>query len=154
MAVLALIMSLMTVDVMLRHLFNRPITGGYDVITITMTILVFASWSYAQTEHSHVHVTMFLSMMPPKLRFACFGFTSILSTGIMAFATVATFQQIFKMIAEKISTGTLFLPLWPFMAIESAAFAVFTMVLALDTVKAFGAIFNEELAKEVQAFWT
>jgi TRAP-type C4-dicarboxylate transport system permease small subunit len=154
MAALVIIMGLMTVDVLLRHLFNRPITGGFDIVTLGMTILVFSSWSYAQVEHGHVHVTMFVGMMPPLPRFICFGFTSILSAGVMGFATAATFQQVFRMIAEKSSTGTLLIPFWPFMALECLAFAIFTLVLALDAAKAVGAIFSKELAREVQAFWS
>ena len=149
-----LIMTLMTTDVLARHLFNRPIVWSFDIVTLTMTILVFSSWSYTQVEHGHVHVTMFVRMMPRVPRFLCFGFTSVLSVGIMGLAAVGTFQQTFKMMAEKSGTGTLLIPFWPFMALECLAFAIFTLALCLDAIKAFGAIFDDEMSKEVQSYWT
>jgi hypothetical protein len=39
------------------------------------------------------------------------------------------------------------------MALECLAFAIFTLVLLLDAVKSIGAVFNSELAKEVQSYW-
>ena len=154
MAALVFIMALMTVDVLLRHLFNKPIFGSFDLVTLTMTILVFSSWSYTQSVYGHVHVTMLVSMMPRVLRFICFGFTSTLSTGLMGFATYAAYLQIFRTIADSAASGTLLIPIWPFMALMCASLAAFTFTLFLDAVKAIGAVFSEELARDVQSSWT
>jgi TRAP-type C4-dicarboxylate transport system permease small subunit len=154
MAACAAIMCLMAADVLLRHLFNRPITGAYEITTMIMTILIFSSWSYTQTIHGHVHVTMFLGMMPQKLRFLLFGVTSLFSTIIIGLATYASYIHTFELIEDNTSTGTLLIPHWPFMGLECIALFLFTLVLLLDTVKAFMAMFSKEYATEVQSYWS
>jgi TRAP-type C4-dicarboxylate transport system permease small subunit len=153
MTALVAIMCLMTIDVIMRHLFNRPITGAFEITTMVLTILVFSSWSYIQTVHGHVHVTMFLGFMPTKLRFLIFGFTSLLSTVIVGLATIAAYEHIFSLIKDGTSTGTLLIPHWPFMALQCIALALFTIVLLIDAIKAFAAMFSKEYAEEVQSFW-
>ena len=154
MAACVAIMFLMAVNVASRHLFNKPITGSFEITTMIMTILVFSSWSYTQTVHGHVHVTMILRVMPQKVRFLCFGITSLLSTVFIGIATWAAFEQILRLMEKRTSTGTLLIPHWPFMLIECIALGLFTIVLLLDAIKAFGAMFKKEYAEEVQSYWT
>lgn len=154
MAACVAIMCLMTIDVIMRHLFNNPITGAFEITTMILTILVFSSWSYIQTVHGHVHVTMFLGFMPTKVRFLFFGLTSLLSTIIIGIATYASYQHIFRLYEEGTSTGTLLIPHWPFMVLECIALFLFTIVLLIDTIKAFLAVFSKEYAEEVQSYWT
>jgi TRAP-type C4-dicarboxylate transport system permease small subunit len=153
MAACVAIMILMALDVFLRQLFNRPITGAYEIVTMILTILVFSSWSYIQTVRGHVHVTMFLRLMPAKVRFICFSVTSLLSTFVIGLATVAAYQQTFRLIEARTSTGTLLIPHWPFMGLECIALALFTIVLLIDALKAIAAIFSPKYAEEIQSSW-
>ena len=119
-----------------------------------LSALIFSSWAYVQTQHGHIHVTMFLSMMPTKLRFFLFTVTSLLTTVTLLFATVSVFQEMVALITTKhTSTANLLIPYWPFYLIEGVSFAMFSVVLLRDAIKAGIAMFNEEMAKEVQAFW-
>jgi TRAP-type C4-dicarboxylate transport system permease small subunit len=153
MAATVVIMLLVVVDVACRSLFNKPIIGVYDVVTLLMTVLVFSSWSYAQTEHAHVHVTMFVGKMPKTCRFVTFGLTSVLSTGYMVYATWAAYEQTLANYSGNSHSGTVAIPYWPFSALQCVAFVFFTLTLLLDTVKTFCALFRRDIAEEIQSYW-
>jgi TRAP-type C4-dicarboxylate transport system permease small subunit len=153
MAAIAFMMCYMALDVFLRIVFNKPIQGGFEVTTMALCVLVFSSWSYTQTQHAHIHVTMFISKMPQKMRFVCFGLTSLFSTVILALATWAVFFHINEVRVDGTGTGLLHIPHWPFVAIESVALCLFSIILLRDAIKAIIAIFNKSYAEEVMATW-
>lgn len=147
-------MVLMFVDAILGLFFNSRITGSYELVQCMLCVVVFTSWAYTQTEHGHIHVVMFVRMMPNKLRFFFFGFTSLLSTFTMGFATYALLGIIASKKASGECTGTLLIPYWPFYVVEFIAFAVFTLALLCDMIKAFMAMFDKETAEDVMKSWS
>lgn len=154
MALVVCMMLLMFVDAMLGLFFNSRITGSYELVQCMLCILVFTSWAYTQTEHGHIHVVMFVRMMPVKLRFFFFGLTSLFATVTMGFATGAIFGIIASKKASGECTGTLLIPYWPFYVVELIAFAVFTLALLCDTIKAFIAMSDKETADDIMKTWS
>lgn len=153
MAVIAFIMFFNVICVIGRFTGNS-ITGGVEITQVTLSALIFSSWAYVQTQNGHIHVTMFLNMMPRKVRFVLFTVTSVLTTVTLLFGTVAVFQEMMAMITEKHTcTPNLLIPYWPFYLIEGVSFFMFSVVLLRDAIKSAIAIFNEDYAKEIQSHW-
>ena len=148
-----LLMVLVCVDIVLGNIFNRPIPGVYEMCQVILTTLVFSSWAYTQTVHGHIHVVMFVSKFPQKIRFICFAFTSLFATGVMGVACYAVFKQMLQVMKTRECTGTLMIPYWPFYIFEGVAFALLTIVLLRDAIKAVLAIGSKEFADEIQASW-
>lgn len=153
MAMIAVMMVLMFVDSMLGLALDSRITGSYELVQCMLCILVFSSWAYTQTVHGHINVVMFVRMMPQKLRFICYGLTSILSTVTMGIAAYAVCGGIIEKFVSREATGTLLIPLWPLYVFEFLAFALLTLVLLGDAVKACMAIVDKDTAEEIQANW-
>ena len=63
------------------------------------------------------------------------------------------YLQIFTMKKTGESTANLLIPYWPFYIVECVAFALFTITLLVDCAKAFVAMFDHEVAEEVQSTW-
>ncbi len=148
------IMVYMTLDVILRHLFNAPIKGGYEISTLAMVILIFTSWSYTQTVNGHIHVTMLIRVFPNIPRFIIFGLTSLFSAVVMGIATYAAYLGSISLYERNTCTGMLLIPHWPFMIIECIALAFFTLILLRDAIRAFMAIGSSEISDEITATWT
>ena len=91
--------------------------------------------------------------MPMKLRFICFSITSLISTVIMGIASYAVLRQTLSIYRTGEITGTIMVPFWPFYAFEFICFVIFTLALLIDTVKAVTAVWNNEMADEIQATW-
>ena len=154
MFIIVVMMVLMFVDSMLGLFVNQRITGSYELVQVMLSILVFSSWAYTQTVHGHINVVMFIRMFPQKLRFICYGLTSILSTVTMVFAAYAVFGMISDKFASGEATGTLLIPLWPIYIFEFLAFALLAVVLLFDAIKALMAIRDNEYAEEIMSNWT
>ena len=153
-AMIALMMLLMFADAMLGLFFNYRILGSYELVQCMLCALVFTSWAYTQTEKGHIHVVMFVRMMPKKLRFLCFGITSLLSTVTMGFGCYGVYRMILDKLSNGERTATLLIPYWPLYVVELIAFIVLTVALLGDTLKAFVAMFNDEVAEDVMSSWT
>ncbi len=154
MTAVVFIMLYMTLDVVLRHLANAPIRGGYEVSTLAMVILIFTSWSYTQTVNGHIHVTMLVRIFPKIPRFIVFGVTSLLSAVVMGIGTYAAYLASIQKYNTNESTGMLLIPHWPFMVIECIALGFFTLILLRDAIRAFMAMYNDEIAEEITSTWT
>ncbi len=147
-------MLLMFVDAMLGLFFNTRLLGSYELVQCMLCVIVFSSWAFTQTEKGHIHVVMFIRLMPKVARFICFGITSLLSTVTMAFGTYGVYRMILDKISNHEKTATLLIPFWPLYVVEFICFAVLTIALLGDTLKAFAALFNDEVAEDVMSSWT
>jgi len=61
-------MCLTTIDVVGRYLFNRPITGAFEITEYLVLILIFAFIGYAQSQKSHVAVDLLWTRLPYRAR--------------------------------------------------------------------------------------
>ena len=154
MLIVAVMMVLMFVDSMLGLFANTRIMGSYELVQVMLSVLVFSSWAYTQTVHGHINVVMFIRLMPQKLRFFCYGLTSILSTLTMIFATYGVWKMIQDKISNREATATLMIPYWPFYIFELLAFGLLAIMLLCDAIKAVAAIFDKEYADEIMSTWT
>lgn len=154
MITIVVMMVLICVDVVMGNFLGHPLPGIYELCSLLLTTTVFSSWAYTQTVHGHIHVTMFVGKMPQKLRFICFGLTSVLSTIVMGIATYAAVLSTMKKYQTGEFSGTLQIPFWPFYIFMDLAFALLCVLLARDSVKALLAIGRKDFADEVQASWT
>ncbi len=158
MAVAAFLCIILFADVVLRKVsllgsFNFTVKGAYEMCQVGLSMFVFSSWAYVQTIHGHIHVVMFVQKMPQKMRFICFGFCSLLSVVTMCFASYGLWGKIFEVIASGEKTSTLQIPFWPFYIFEFVAFVLLAVVLLLDALKSIIAIFNKEMADQIQKDW-
>ncbi len=161
MAVAAFLCIALFLDVVLRKItelgggaFNVSLTGVYEMCQVGLSLFIFSSWAYVQTVHGHIHVVMFVQRMPQKLRFICFGFTSLLSTVTMVFAAVGLFSKVFDVYDTGEKTANLQIPFWPFYGFEFLAFALLAIVLLFDAVKSIMAIWDTDMAEQIQRDWT
>ena len=153
MILIAAMMVIMFVDSMLGLFANYRIVGIYELVQCLLLVVVFTSWAYTQTVHGHIHVTMFINMMPQKIRFLFFSLTSLVSVATMAFATVGVYRGIGEKMASHEITATLMIPIWPLFVVETVVFAMFTLVLLGDAFKSIVAMFDKEMADDIQSSW-
>ena len=143
------------VDVILRKVSGGLVTikGAYEIVQMLLCCFIFSTWAYTQSVHGHISVVMFISKMPEKVRFVCYAFTSLLSVITMAFGTYAAFVQIDAVRQTGESTANLLIPFWPFYIFEFIAMALLVVTLFLDACKAIVAIFNKDMAAQIQKDW-
>ncbi|MGM9605885.1 MAG: TRAP transporter small permease [Oscillospiraceae bacterium] len=155
MAVAILMAILLTADVLLRKVTSgvASVKGCYEITQMLLCTFIFSSWAYTQSVHGHIHVVMFIQKMPQKLRFFCYGLTSLLSVATMVFGAYAVYHQIFNVMKSGESTANLMIPYWPFYIFEFVAMVLLAIVLLRDAIKAVIAMFRTDFAEEIQSEW-
>ena len=153
--VCVLLMMLMNVaDVLMGYLLRTHILGAYELTQRMLMCAVFTAFAYGQSKKSHINMTIVIVHFPRPLRFSVFTFMSLLSMLAAGAMTYAAAVQTGVAISTGYMTEVLYIPLWPFYVVETAAMALFTLALLYDTVLSILAIFREDVAKLVQADWT
>lgn len=143
---------LISFDIIFR-IFGYPILGSYEIVEIAMSIVVFWAFAYTQHKKGNVNVTMFLKLLPPKVRMACYSFTSFLSVIMIGIVTYAAFLYGAIVLEKGSASGILDIPFYPFYYIEGVAMALLTIVLLFDAINTVKALFDKELAGEIEKYW-
>lgn len=153
--VCVLLMMLMNVaDVIMGYLFQTHILGAYELTQRMLMCAVFTAFAYGQSKKSHINMTIIIVHFPRPLRFIIFtlmGILSVLAAGAMTYAAAV---QTGVAVSTGYMTEVLYIPLWPFYVIETAATAIFTLALIYDTILSAIAIFREDYAQMIQADWS
>ena len=153
--VCVLLMMLMNVaDVIMGYLFQAHILGAYELTQRMLMCAVFTAFAYGQSKKSHINMTIIIVHFPRPLRFIIFtlmGILSVLAAGAMTYAAAV---QTGVAVSTGYITEVLYIPLWPFYVIETAAMGIFTLALIYDTILSVIAIFREDYAQMIQADWS
>lgn len=152
-AVLVVLVVMVGSDIVIGNILKKPVSGLYEICQVLLTTFIFSTWAYTQTVHGHIHVTLFISKFPPKIRFLSFAFTSFLSVVVTAIASYGLVGQIQLLMRTRECTGTLQIPYWPFYVFELAAFVLLTIVLFFDALKAVNAMWDKDMAREIESTW-
>lgn len=135
-AAVLFLMFLTVGDVFGRLLFNRPITGTFELTEIALAVAVFASLGYGQAEKVYVDITLLFDRFPRLLR----QLIDLLVYGVSTAMFVVSFWELLKY-AERLAragqyTTVLRQPLYPWVFVAAICTLVFCLSLARDLVQA------------------
>jgi tripartite ATP-independent transporter DctM subunit len=133
--VLALMVLLVTLDVVLRYFFNRPIKGSYELIEFMMVLVVFLGLAYTQTKKGHVSITLFTGKLSPGQLAVILSITYLLCTIIFSLITWRGIVQAEALRVNGTSSDLLFIPTFPFMWIVVIASVLLSLVFLGDFFK-------------------
>jgi TRAP-type transport system small permease protein len=78
---MAFMMLLTTVDVVMRYVFNRPITGAPEISELMMVVLVFPALAWNTMDHSQIRVDILVNRWRKKTRLVMEIITLLLTLG-------------------------------------------------------------------------
>ena len=141
--ILALMVLLISSDVVLRYVFNRPIRGSFELIELMLVAITFLGLAYSQVKKDHVSVTLLTEKLTPRT-------VSIMASGTyllcLVITILITWQSVIR--AEVLRTdGTtsdlLLIPTYPFMWIVVFGSALLCLALLRDFLKSAGEVLQE-----------
>lgn len=145
-------MVLITVDVLLRLIFNAPILGTYEICQFLLLIILYGSFAYIQSTKQHVIVTLLVDKFPPAIRSIVLGVGYVFTTAFAFIWAYGAFNQGIVFIGAGNETALLHIPHAPFYFFEAVCMFFFGLTLLVDTVTLFAALGNKQLA-DVVATW-
>ncbi len=134
-AIILVMMLLTTTDVVLRHVFNRPIKGAYEVTEFLMLMVVALGLAYTQSKKGHIFVELVTSRFSPRAQAVNDAVVYLICLGLgvlLAWQAVAggRLQQINNVVASDVVR----IPLYPFYYVLALGFATLCLVFILDVV--------------------
>lgn len=111
---LFLTMSLITIDVISRYIFNSPITGVFEITEFMVLIIIFSFLAPTQANKNHVSVDLLVARLPKKLRFAIELINHVICLILMALITYMAFERALELMEDGEASPNLGVPEYPF----------------------------------------
>ena len=121
MSVIALVV---TVDVLGRSIFNRPIRGGPEIVELVMVLAIFFMLPHVTGAGEHITMDAFVSLIPQRVRRVTSVVFDIVILSMLALLTWQAFAGAFFAKNFNSITATLSIPHYPFRFVLAAGFAL------------------------------
>jgi len=130
--VLVAMMFLTAMDVLLRYIFNRPISGSMELTKYMLVIVVTFGLAYCAILKRHVRVEFLLSRFSPRTQAVINSITHLLSFGLFSLITWRSILYAGTMFDDAVTSAVLLIPVYPFVAMLALGSAMFSLVLLVD----------------------
>jgi len=128
---LTLLMLLTAVDVCLRYIFNRPITGSYELSEFMMAILVAFGLAYTAVHRGHINVDLLVTKTTLRSQAVINSVTALLSVGFFVLMTWRTSLYAEKLGADGYTSQSLAIPIYPFAYAVAFGCAILVLVVLI-----------------------
>ena len=131
-SVLFVTACLIFVDVVLRYVFNSPITGVCRISGLALVIVTFFSLAYTQSLKGHVSIDLLTQRLSPKGQVVINNINYFLCAGIFSVAVWQTLVFTLYTKETNMSVPLLDIPVFPFAAVVPFGFILLTVLLLRD----------------------
>jgi TRAP-type transport system small permease protein len=142
------LMLLTTADAGGRYLFNRPITGAFEITTNYLMIgAVFLGMAFGYRQGAHIRVTLLTGHLPNGVKMVLNHIVQAISILYGAALVVATYQQATRTLATGTKLSSIELPLGPAYVIVPVGLFFMTLAMLFDmrkVRKGDSSLFQEE----------
>ncbi len=142
------LMLLTTADAGGRYLFNRPITGAYEITAnYLMVAAVFMATGYGYREGAYIRVTFLADHLPRMVKLVVNHLVQLASVVYGTLLIVATIQQARRIFADHTTLSSLDVPLGPAYVLVPIGLFFMSLLMLLDLRKVRhgkSALFREE----------
>jgi TRAP-type C4-dicarboxylate transport system permease small subunit len=140
-------MVLRVVDVGGRYFFKHPFTGADELVGFLLLCMAACGFTYAQSRHAHIRIDIMTEHLPLKARRILDVYNFVIAIAISALITWqlsdAARRYIFNLQGGSAVSEDLQLPFYPFMIILALGFAIYTLVLLVDTIISIFRVMNK-----------
>lgn len=139
-SVIALIgmMSVVTVDVILRSSIGKPILGAYELVQLLMVVLIFFALPYTALKDGHVTVDLVYDRFSSRGRAIIDSISNFLSFGIFVLICWQSVVQGMSLLESKQVTLALKIPVYGFLFIVALGCALLCLVLLARLFQSLG----------------
>jgi TRAP-type C4-dicarboxylate transport system permease small subunit len=143
------LMLLTTADAGGRYLFNRPITGAYEITSNYLEVAaVFLAMCYGYREGAYIRVTFLVDRLPGIVKLYINYLVQTISMVYGVLLVIGTSQQALRVISDHTTLSSLdFIPLGPAYVIVPVGLFFMSLAMLLDirkVGKGGSALFREE----------
>ena len=119
------LLGLVTLDVLLRYLFNSPLSWGRDANGLLLLVTLFSCLPHAWDRGYHIRMEIFYARMTSRARRIANALTGFAGAAFFGSMGIQALGFVPYMIDTEETPEDLLIPLWPFMAFMGLASLVF-----------------------------
>ena len=129
-----ILMLLTTADAGRRYLFNRPITGAYEITTnYLMIAAIFMAMSYGYRQGAYIRVTFLVDRLPAMVKLVVNHFVQMFSMAYGVLLVIATYRQALRTFEMHTTLSSLdFIPVGPAYVIVPVGLFFMSLAMLLD----------------------
>lgn len=131
--------TLVTLSVLGRWLFNRPIPADFEFVEIGVGIAVFAFLSYTQMRSGHIAVDTFTQRLPARMNAVIDGIWALILCAFLGLFAWGLASGALEARAYNETLVQLPWPIWPVYAVASFLCALACISAACSAFVKFGA---------------
>ena len=136
----AIVMVLVTVDVLMRRLLDMPIRGSFEISTYLLVIIVFCAIACVMTVQGHVVVDVFTSRYPQRFQRALSVIALFLSLIIVGLICWGSIQLGLSQLRVGESSVLLKIPAAPFIFVLAFGSALLFLVIIIQFIRIFARV--------------
>jgi TRAP-type C4-dicarboxylate transport system permease small subunit len=134
---------LVVTDVILRRLFNSPISWTLEVIEVMLTVVVFFTVAYCAVTRGHISVDVLTSRLPPKGRAIVNVIGCFLGIILFGFMTWCSIRSAIEDLASHRTTGIVHIPIYPFVFVVAFGSILLVLVLLAQLLHSFSKVVHK-----------
>jgi TRAP-type C4-dicarboxylate transport system permease small subunit len=135
-----IIMTLTTVDILVRRLLDTEIKGTFEICDYLLVVTVFCSVAYVMTVKGHVVVDVFTSKYPQRLYRVISVialFLSLIMVGLICWGSI---RYGLNQLAVGEASPLLNIPAAPFVFVIALGSALFFLVIIIQLIRIFAKV--------------
>jgi TRAP-type C4-dicarboxylate transport system permease small subunit len=133
-AVLTAMMALTGLDVIMRYIFDRPVSGTLEITEFMMAIVIAFGLAYCAVQKRHVRIDIVISRFPKRAQALMDAIANLAFLGLfvmIAWRSALRMQSMFK---GQLTSAVLFIPKWPFLLLVIIGSAILCIVVLRDSI--------------------
>jgi TRAP-type C4-dicarboxylate transport system permease small subunit len=134
-ATLTGMMFLTFTDVGLRYVFNRPLTGCYEITEFMMAILISFSLAHTQVLKGHVFIDVFVYRLPQRVQAVVDSIVYFLSMGTIFIISWQALLRAQEMKKSGEVSGVMPVPIYLFLYVFALGTLLLFLVIVVDFLK-------------------
>lgn len=139
-AVLAIMMFLTAVDVTLRYVFSRPITGSFELTQFMMVSLCALTFAQSQVAKANVAVDVVVNLFPKRVQAGFDAFAWFVGLVLVSLYCWRAFVRAKSLVAIGTTSPMLYIPIYPFVFVLAFGFGIMALVFLVDFINSLSQV--------------
>lgn len=136
-------MVLTGADVAMRYLLNCPIAGSMEITEYLMSLTTGFGLAYCALKKGHIRVDFILTYIPNKMHKILDIINYILSFAFYSLIVWQTYELGKSLLASKITSAVLYIPVFPFAFLMAIAMATLTIIFLENVISLIRQLFSQ-----------
>ena len=131
-------LAITVANVIARKAMSAGVPGNMELVEQAMILVVFCTLAYTELKRGHVRVTFLTDLFPHKLQDILVLMTQMVTLVIVSVIGWQMAVEAKQLLLQHAATGVLGMPQWPFAAVASLAFILFSLGVLANTLEDLG----------------